>query len=87
MDAAIPRAFSNVTAREASEWRTGRGGRECVTNDDGSGYQMPHPDPHGPPDRTPIKVGEVWENPVTGERATIPSSVPGTTRQAAGSPS
>jgi mannose-6-phosphate isomerase-like protein (cupin superfamily) len=32
---------------------------------------MSHPDPHGPPDRTPIKVGEVWENPVTGERATI----------------
>jgi quercetin dioxygenase-like cupin family protein len=30
-----------------------------------------HPDPHGPPDLTPIKVGEVWENPVTGERATI----------------
>jgi len=32
---------------------------------------MSHPDQHGPPDRTPIKVGEVWENPVTGERATI----------------
>jgi quercetin dioxygenase-like cupin family protein len=32
---------------------------------------MRHPDPYGPPDRTPIKVGEVWENPVTGERATI----------------
>lgn len=32
---------------------------------------MSHPDPHGPPDRTPIKVGEVWENPVTRERATI----------------
>jgi quercetin dioxygenase-like cupin family protein len=30
-----------------------------------------HPDPHGPPDRTPIEVGEVWENPVTGERARI----------------
>ena len=30
-----------------------------------------HPDPHGSPDRTPIRVGEVWENPVTGERATI----------------
>ena len=28
---------------------------------------MSHPDPHGPPDRTPIEVGEVWENPVTGE--------------------
>jgi quercetin dioxygenase-like cupin family protein len=26
---------------------------------------------HGPPDRTPIKIGEVWENSVTGERATI----------------
>ena len=32
---------------------------------------MSHPDPHGSPDRTPIKVGEVWENPVTRERATI----------------
>jgi hypothetical protein len=32
---------------------------------------MSHPDPHGPPDRTPIRVGEVWENPVTRERATI----------------
>jgi quercetin dioxygenase-like cupin family protein len=30
-----------------------------------------HPDPHGPPDLTPIQVGEAWENPVTGERATI----------------
>jgi quercetin dioxygenase-like cupin family protein len=30
-----------------------------------------HPDPNGPPDLTPIEVGEVWENPVTGERATI----------------
>jgi len=33
--------------------------------------RMSHPDPDGPPDRTPIQVGEVWENPVTGERATI----------------
>ena len=32
---------------------------------------MSHPDPHGPPDLTPIQVGEVWENPVTGERARI----------------
>jgi len=32
---------------------------------------MSHPDPHGPPDRRPIEVGEVWENPVTGERSTI----------------
>jgi quercetin dioxygenase-like cupin family protein len=32
---------------------------------------MSHPDPHGPHDCTPIRVGEVWENPVTGERATI----------------
>jgi hypothetical protein len=32
---------------------------------------MSHPDPHGPPDRTPIRVGEIWENPVTRERATI----------------
>jgi len=30
-----------------------------------------HPDPNGPVDRTPIEVGEVWENPVTRERATI----------------
>ncbi len=32
---------------------------------------MSHPDPNGPPDRRPIKVGEVWENPVTGERLVI----------------
>jgi quercetin dioxygenase-like cupin family protein len=32
---------------------------------------MSHPDPHGPPDLTPIRIGEVWENPVTKERATI----------------
>jgi quercetin dioxygenase-like cupin family protein len=30
-----------------------------------------HPDPNDPPDLRPIEVGEVWENPVTGERATI----------------
>ena len=33
--------------------------------------QMSHPDPNGPADRTPIETGEVWDNPVTGERATI----------------
>jgi quercetin dioxygenase-like cupin family protein len=32
---------------------------------------MSHPDPNAPPDLTPIRVGEVWENPVTRERATI----------------
>jgi quercetin dioxygenase-like cupin family protein len=32
---------------------------------------MSHPERHGPPDRTPIQVGEVWEDPVTRERATI----------------
>jgi quercetin dioxygenase-like cupin family protein len=30
-----------------------------------------HPDPNGAPDLRPIEVGEVWENPVTRERATI----------------
>ena len=30
-----------------------------------------HPDPMGPVDRTPIEVGEIWENPVTRERVTI----------------
>jgi quercetin dioxygenase-like cupin family protein len=30
-----------------------------------------HPDPNSPPDRAPIKVGEVWENPVNRERLTI----------------
>jgi quercetin dioxygenase-like cupin family protein len=30
-----------------------------------------HPDPNGPPDRRPIEVGEVWENPVTGEYAKL----------------
>ncbi len=32
---------------------------------------MSHPDPNGPADLTPIEVGEVWENTVTGERGTI----------------
>ena len=32
---------------------------------------MSHPEPLGPADRTPISVGEVWENPITKERATI----------------
>src|SRR3954469_4495405 len=32
---------------------------------------MSHPDPYAPADRTPIQIGEVWENPRTGERATI----------------
>src|SRR5437588_609780 len=32
---------------------------------------MSHPDPHGAPDLTPIQLEEGWENPVTGERATI----------------
>jgi quercetin dioxygenase-like cupin family protein len=32
---------------------------------------MTHPDPQGQPDRTPIQIGEVWENSITGERATL----------------
>ena len=32
---------------------------------------MSHPDPSGPADLTPVEIGEVWENPVTRERATI----------------
>lgn len=32
---------------------------------------MSHPDPYGPPDLTPIQIGEVWENPLTRERALI----------------
>ena len=32
---------------------------------------MSHPDPYGPEDRTPIQIGEILENPVTGERAKI----------------
>jgi len=32
---------------------------------------MSHSDPNGAPDRRPIKVGEVWENPVTEERLVI----------------
>jgi quercetin dioxygenase-like cupin family protein len=30
-----------------------------------------HPDPNGPADLTPVRIGEVWENPVTRERATL----------------
>jgi quercetin dioxygenase-like cupin family protein len=32
---------------------------------------MSHPDPAAPPDTRPIEPGEVWANPVTGERAVI----------------
>jgi quercetin dioxygenase-like cupin family protein len=32
---------------------------------------MLHPDPHAPPDRTPIQIGEVWENPITREQSTV----------------
>jgi quercetin dioxygenase-like cupin family protein len=32
---------------------------------------MSLPDPNARPDRTPIQIGEVWENPTTGERAKI----------------
>jgi quercetin dioxygenase-like cupin family protein len=33
--------------------------------------RVSHPDPNGPPDLTPIRVGEVFENPVTRERAIV----------------
>src|SRR5580692_8643140 len=33
--------------------------------------RVSHPDPHGPADLTPIRVGEVFENPVTRERAIV----------------
>ena len=33
---------------------------------------MNHPDPYGPPNLTPMEIGEMWENPVTCVRATIP---------------
>ncbi len=32
---------------------------------------MSHPDPSAPADLRPIEPGEVWENPVTGERAVV----------------
>lgn len=32
---------------------------------------MSHPDPHESLDHRPIEIGEVWENPVTRERATV----------------
>ncbi|HEY4823540.1 MAG TPA: cupin domain-containing protein [Solirubrobacteraceae bacterium] len=32
---------------------------------------MSHPDPNGSPDLTPMRVGDVLENPVTGERIAI----------------
>lgn len=30
--------------------------------------RMPHPDPNGPVDRRPLRIGEIFENPATGER-------------------
>ncbi len=32
---------------------------------------MSHPDPNGPPDLRPVQIGEIWENPITRERAKI----------------
>ncbi len=32
---------------------------------------MSHPDPEALADRRPIQIGEVWENPITRERATM----------------
>ena len=32
---------------------------------------IPHPDPDGVPDLRPVRIGELWENPVTRERVTI----------------
>src|ERR1051325_10946292 len=33
--------------------------------------RMSHPDPNAMPDRMPIRVGEIWENPVNREKITI----------------
>ena len=33
--------------------------------------RVSHPDPSAPADLAPIEPGEVWENPVTGERAVV----------------
>jgi quercetin dioxygenase-like cupin family protein len=33
--------------------------------------RVAHPDPNGPADLTPLRVGEIFENPATGERATV----------------
>ena len=33
--------------------------------------RMSHPNLQAPPDRRPIEIGEVWENPITRERVTI----------------
>ena len=47
--------------------------RRCLrrSRSGGSQQRMSHPDPDGPPDLTPIQVGEVFENPATRERATL----------------
>jgi hypothetical protein len=47
---------------------------------------MSHPDPNAPPDLTPIRMGEIWDNPVTGERAMI-LELPAKTARHAPSPS
>ncbi len=36
----------------------------------GQDLRVSHPDPDGPPDLTPIEVGDILDNPVTGERST-----------------
>lgn len=43
--------------------------RYCATNEDPEKIiGKAHPGPDGSPDRTLIKTGEIWENPVNRER-------------------
>jgi hypothetical protein len=58
----------------SSEPKEGQPGGSCALTAGAEAVTIvlvSHPDPNGAPDLTPIEVGEVWENPVTAERATI----------------
>jgi quercetin dioxygenase-like cupin family protein len=67
---------ANIYPRDVEEANgLGLGGSSLIALDAKGWFfkssHVSHPDPHGPPDLARIQVGEVWENPVTGERATI----------------
>jgi quercetin dioxygenase-like cupin family protein len=56
----------NVKLRAVLSQRKGSG-----TRPPGYDRRVSHPDPSAPADLRPIEPGEIWENPVTGERAVV----------------
>src|SRR5574339_790702 len=56
----VEEAFNTASNAESSD-----------ESDESGGVPMSHPDPHGQPDLTPVTVGEVFENPITGAWSVI----------------